>query len=124
MIALNPNLDAPHNNLSSVFFSLQRFPEAEESARYALELNPQRNASRYDLGLALAAQQHYTLEKAVEALREASIEIPQARLALALVLSRRGLADQAAAELREYLKAPDPAKKQAVQEWLSELVRR
>jgi tetratricopeptide (TPR) repeat protein len=120
-IAINPNLDTPHNNLSSVFFSLQRFPEAEQAARYALELNPQRTASRYDLGLAVAAQQHYTLE-AVDALRQSSIEIPQARLVLALVLSRRGSADEAAAELREYLKAPDPAKKQAVQDWLSELV--
>ena len=119
-IAINPSLDTPHNNLSSVFFSLQRFPEAEQAARYALELNPLRNASHYDLGLAVAAQQHYTLE-AVEALREASIEIPQARLALALVLSRRGSVDQAAAELREYLKAPDPAKRQAVQDWLTEL---
>ena len=120
VIAINPNLDTPYNNLSLVFLSLERFPEAERAARYALALNPQRNASRYDLGQALAAQQHYTLE-AVEALRQASKEIPQARLALALVLSRRGLVDQAAAELREYLKAPDPAKKQAVQDWLTEL---
>jgi tetratricopeptide (TPR) repeat protein len=121
VIANNPNFDAPYNNLSSVFFSLRRFPEAEQAARYALELNPQRNALRYELGRALAAQQHYTPE-AVEALRQASIEIPEARLALALVLSRRGSVDQAAAELREYLRAPEPAKKQAVQEWLSELV--
>jgi len=121
VIAINPNLDTPYNNLSSVFFSLQRFPEAEQAARYALELNPQRSALRYDLGVALAAQQHYTPE-AVEALRQASIEIPQARLVLALVLSRRGSVDQAVAELREYLKAPDPAKKQAVQDWLSDLV--
>jgi tetratricopeptide (TPR) repeat protein len=120
VIAINASLDAPYNNLSSVLFSLQRFPEAEQAARHALEFNPRRNASRYDLGLALPAQQCYTPET-VDALSQASIEIPQARLALALVLSRRGSIDQAAGQLREYLKAPDPAKSQAVQDWLTEL---
>jgi Tfp pilus assembly protein PilF len=119
-IAINPNVDVPYNNLSSALFSLGRYSEGEEAARQALRLNPLRNTTRYNLGRALAAQEHYTLE-AAEALRLASKEIPQARLMLALVLSKRGTFDQAAAELREYLKAPDPALRQAVQEWLTEL---
>jgi tetratricopeptide (TPR) repeat protein len=120
VIAINPNVDVPYNNLSSTLFSLGRYSEGEEAARHALQLNPLGNTTNYNLGMALAAQKHYTLE-AVEVLGLASKAIPQARLTLALVLSHRGSFDQAADELREYLKTPDPALRQAVQEWLTEL---
>lgn len=122
-IAINPNVDVPYSNLSNALFSLGRYSESEEAARHGIELNPQRNTLLYNLGRSLAAQRHYTAE-AEEALRQASKEIPGARLTLALVLSGRGSADQAASELREYLKAPDPALKAAVQDWLSELEQR
>jgi tetratricopeptide (TPR) repeat protein len=120
VIAINPNVDVPYNNLSSTLFSLGRYSESEEAARHALQLNPLGNTTNYNLGRALAAQKHYTLE-AVEVLGLASKAIPQARLTLALVLSHRGSFDQAADELRDYLKTPDPALRQAVQEWLTEL---
>ena len=121
VIAINPNVDVPYNNLSFALFSLGRYSEGEEAARHALQLNPLGNKANYNLGRALAAQKHYTLE-AVEVLGLASKVNPQARLALALVLCHRGSFDQAADELREYLKTPDPALRQAVQEWLTELV--
>ena len=120
VIAINPNVDVPYNNLSSALFSLGRYSESEEAARRALQLNPLRSTINYNLGRTLAAQKHYTLE-AVEVLALASKEIPQARLTRALVLCHRDSFDQAAEELREYLKAPDPELRQAVQEWLTEL---
>ena len=60
VIALNPN-STHHITISVQSFSRSNaFPKLRKSARYALELNPQRNASRYDLGLALAAQYNTT----------------------------------------------------------------
>lgn len=120
VIAINPNVDVPYNNLSFALFSLGRYSEGEEVARHALQLNPLGNTANYNLGRALAAQKQYSVE-AVEVLGLASKTIPQARLTLALVLCHRGSFDQAADELRKYLKTPDPALRPTVQEWLTEL---
>jgi tetratricopeptide (TPR) repeat protein len=121
-IAINPNYQEPYANLSLALFLLQRLPEAEQAARHALDLNPQANGALYNLGRILVAENENTLE-AVEALRQASAVYPDARLPLALALSKRGSIEQAAAELREYLKSPDPAKRHNIELWLALLTR-
>jgi hypothetical protein len=50
--------------------------------------------------------------EAVQILRQAIPEFPEARLPLAVVLIRQGAVDQAAAELQAYLKTLDSPKKQ------------
>jgi thioredoxin-like negative regulator of GroEL len=119
-IELAPKLQEPYHNLGMALMLLRRFPEAEVAVRHALDIAPQRLSARYTLGRILAMEGSTTPE-AVEMLSQVATERPEARLPLAQVLLNRGAVDQAAAELRTYLKDPDPAKKQLVECWLAQI---
>jgi Flp pilus assembly protein TadD len=119
-IDLDSNLAEPYHNLALALFLLRRFPEAENAARHGLDLDPKRSSVRYILGRILAAEGNRNSE-AAEILRNATAEYPEARLPLAQVLLEQGAVDDAAAELRAYLKGPDPAKKQLVACWLAQM---
>jgi tetratricopeptide (TPR) repeat protein len=120
-IALDAVAAQPYNNLSLTLFFLKRYPEAEIAARQALHLDPTLASARATLGRALIAQNQNT-DEAVDLLRQASTELPDARLPLAQVLIRRCFLDEAATELRAYLQNPDPATKQTAEQWLAEAV--
>jgi tetratricopeptide (TPR) repeat protein len=119
-IDLDPRVMQPFNNLSVALFLLQRYPEAEAAARRALDLDPRNSTSRYMLGAVLATEKRDPLE-AMEMLRQTEREFPDARLLLAQILLGRGAANEAANELREYLKMPDAEKKQRVECWLARI---
>jgi thioredoxin-like negative regulator of GroEL len=85
-------------------------------------LAPERSNARYMLGRILVMENSHPAE-AIELLRQATPEFPEARLPLALVLIRQGALDQAAAELRGYLKEPDVEKKQLGECWLARVTR-
>jgi Flp pilus assembly protein TadD len=121
-IDLDSNLEEPYHNIGMAFFLLHRFPEAEAATRRALDLAPERRNARYMLGRILAMENSHPAE-AIELLRKAIPEFPEARLPLAAVLIRQGALDQAAAELRTYLQAPDAANKQVVECWLAKVTR-
>ena len=120
-IALDAAAAQPHNNLSLTLFLLERYPEAEIAARQALRLDPTLASARATLGRILIAQNQNTAE-AVDLLRQASTELPDARLPLAQVLIRRCSLDEAATELRVYLQNPDPAAKQTAEHWLAQAI--
>lgn len=112
-ITIDSNSVKPHQNLSVALSLLRRYPDAEAEARRALQLDPNSAHIKYLLGRILAAQEQNTSE-AVELLRQSASAIPNARMLLAQVLVNRGATHEAAAELREYLKSPNPQyKKQA-----------
>jgi Flp pilus assembly protein TadD len=121
-IELNTKMEEPYRNLGLGLFLLRRYPEAELAARQAVQLNPQRTAARYTLGRILAAEGSYSAE-AEQLLRQSVADFPDARLALTQVLLNRGAFDQAATELRIYLKSPgsNPAAMQSVQWWLNRI---
>lgn len=119
-IDLDSNLAAPYNNLGLALFLLRRYPQAESAVRHGLDLDPQRGSARFTLGRILAAEGSSASE-AAEILRNAIAEYPEARLPLAEVLLEQHAVDEAAAELRTYLKDPDPAKKQLVECWLGQI---
>ena len=121
-IELAPNLEEPYHNLGLALLLLRRFPEAEVAVRHALDISPQRSSARYTLGRILAMEGSNTPE-AVDLLSQAATELPEARLPLAQVLLNQGAVDQAIAQLRAYLKDPDPQKKQVVECWLAQLVK-
>jgi tetratricopeptide (TPR) repeat protein len=121
-IDLDSNLEEPYHNIGLAFFVLHRFPEAEAATRRALDLAPERSNARYMLGRILAMENSHPAE-AIELLRQATPEFPEARLPLAAVLIRQGALDQAAAELRGYLNEPDPEKKQLAECWLARVTR-
>jgi Tfp pilus assembly protein PilF len=108
------------HNLSATLFLMKRYPEAESTARAALQIDPVRPTTRYVLGCALVAEEHLTSETE-ELLRQSSTLIPNARLVLARVLLKRGAMDEAGAELQAYLETPNAPGKDEVQKWLEQL---
>jgi tetratricopeptide (TPR) repeat protein len=121
-IDLNTRMQEPYRNLGLALFLLRRYPEAELAARQAMQLDPRRGHARYTLGRILACEGSASAE-AEQLLRDSLAEFPEARLPLAQVLLNKGAAELAATELRLYLKSSktDQAKRQAVQQWLSQI---
>ncbi len=119
-VALDPESTKGYLNLSLALMARRRYPEAETAARRAVQLDPHSVKARYALGQILASQEKNTPE-ALEHLRQAVPQYPKARLMLARVLVRQGAIDEAAAELREYLKSGNPDKRQEVEYWLAQL---
>jgi len=119
-IEIDPRVMQPVSNLSVALFLLQRYPEAETAARHALALDPLNPTARYMLGTILAAEKRNPVET-VNLLSQTRSQFADSRLVLAMVLTRLGNLEEAKNELREYLKTPDPAKKQNVERWLERL---
>jgi Flp pilus assembly protein TadD len=121
-IDLDPKLQEAHRNLGLGLFLLRRYPEAEIAARQAVQLDPQRGPARYTLGRILAAEGIGSAE-AEQLLRQSVSEFVDARLPLAQVLLNRGDTEQAANELRTYMKSPgaNQAKMPIVEYWLSRI---
>ena len=72
------------------------------------------------LGLALDAQGKGRGE-AIESLRRASSQFPNARLAAARILCREGAAAGAISELEAYLRTPDVPERRLAEDWLARL---
>jgi tetratricopeptide (TPR) repeat protein len=121
-IDLDSKLQESYRNLGLALFLLRRYPEAEIAARQALQLGPQRGPARYTLGRILAAEGSGSAE-AEELLRQSVAENVDARLPLAQVLLNRGATEQAASELRAYMRSPsaNQARMAVVQYWLSKI---
>lgn len=121
-VELDPNSQKGYLNLSLALSALKRYGEAEAAARRAVELDPNSIPAHYALGRALAGEKQDTPE-ALENLRMATGQFPNARLFVAWVLARQGALDEAASELREYLKSPGAERRQFAEEWLARLSR-
>jgi tetratricopeptide (TPR) repeat protein len=121
-LELDQNFQPAAVNLGLACIALQRFADAEKYARKAISLDATSNRARFVLGIALAAQNREPGE-ALENLKAAARELPEARLALAQFLSDHGQKAQAAGELRKYLdsSAPDPQERPKLEAWLSQL---
>jgi len=119
-IDIDPRVLPPVSNLSVALFLLGRYPQAEAAARRALELDSSNKTARYMLGAILATEGRNPME-AANLLRQTRSDFSDARLLLAKIWSSAGNLEEAKTELREYLKSPDPAKKQNVERWLARL---
>jgi tetratricopeptide (TPR) repeat protein len=117
--AIDAKLEAPFRNKGLSLFQLKRYPEAEAAARQALGLDPQRKATWYLLGSAMAAGGSRS-EEAERLLRQSMGEYPEARLALAQVFLNRCANLDAAGELRTYLASGDvePDRRRSLEMWL------
>lgn len=118
--SLNPRYIEPANNRGVVLLVMNRLPEAESAARHTLDLDSQHQPTRYLLGRILAAENQTTPET-LELLRQSRANFPAARLTLAEVLMKLGQSDEAANELRGYLRDPNATEKDTVARALSML---
>ena len=111
--ALDSRLIAPRTSLSGALFILGRYPEAEQAARDAHDLDPTNPSARYLLGRILAVEGHDTPE-VLEMLRASRARFPAAHLVLASLLLKQKATGDAVSELCEYLRRPDAPEKDKV----------
>jgi tetratricopeptide (TPR) repeat protein len=111
--ALDSHLIAPRISLSGTLFILGRYPEAEQAARDAHDLDPTNPSARYLLSRILAVEGHDTPD-VLEMLRASRARFPAARLVLASLLLKQKATEEAISELREYLAQPDASEKEKV----------
>ncbi len=116
-IELEPRAPRGHLNASFTLLALGRAHDAETAARNALETDRTNRRAHLLLGWSLAAEYRYTAE-ALESLRRASNEFPEAHLAAADVLVHRGSLDRARAEIEAYLISGSTEQKQVAEAWL------
>jgi tetratricopeptide (TPR) repeat protein len=102
--ALDPLAHASHQSLAFSYLGLRRYPEAEASARRALELAPQNGQTARTLGFALLLQGR--LEEAREAFHRASSFLYQ-RMGDVMIDHTLGRSEASQRLLGELLASPD-----------------
>jgi Tfp pilus assembly protein PilF len=121
-LALDDTSAPANTNLGLACYVVKRCPEAEQYARRSVKLDSTSNKARYVLGLVLYAEGRDDAG-AFENLKAAAREFPKARLPLAELLEQQGRREQAAGEVRAYLKSPKVADRTALEGWLARLER-
>jgi tetratricopeptide (TPR) repeat protein len=115
--ALQPSLSAAHLNASYAALALGHPRAAEAAALRALKIAPGNHRAHLLLGWSLVAQFRYSIA-ALESLRIAEREFPEARLAAADVLVHQGSLDDAREEVKAYLATENPEHKPLAEAWL------
>ncbi|MCS7025649.1 MAG: tetratricopeptide repeat protein [Bryobacteraceae bacterium] len=85
------------------YYRQGHFEAAESASRKAIELQRLNRTARYLLGLSLTAQGKFT-EEALENLRQASADHPDAHLEISRIYLETGRLAEAMTELEKYLK--------------------
>lgn len=116
-IALQPTLTSALVNASFASLSRGNPQDAERFARSALDLRRLDHRAHLLLCWSLVAQHIYT-RAALESLRIAEREFPEARLAAADVLMHQGSLDEARAEVELYLAGETLEHKSLAETWL------
>jgi tetratricopeptide (TPR) repeat protein len=119
-VALEPNYRIAVDNIVVAMCMQHKYTEAEPAARWALQIQPEASSSKYLLGSVLIEEGKIT-DEANRLLQSVKVEYPRARLFLAKALALRGNDQQAAEELREYLKSPQAADNGVAEEWLGRI---
>jgi tetratricopeptide (TPR) repeat protein len=122
-VALQPRLTVALVNASFAALALGRYQDAEPFARSALDTNRSHRHAHLLLGWSLVAQHEYSGE-ALESLRIAEREFPEAHLAAADVLVHQGSLDAARAQVEAYLASGSTEHKSLAETWLQFLTLR
>lgn len=102
-VEIDPACFRAHLNLSILLHAQRRYAESERVARKAIELQRMDVRARYMLGVSLAAQ-HKLVDEALENLRTAAAEFPDAHLEISRLLIEKGDFDNAVQALRMFAK--------------------
>lgn len=116
-VTLQPGLAIAHVNASFAALTLGRPRDAESSARRAIEISSKNHRAHLLVGWSLAAQHRYSND-ALESLRIAEREFPEAHLAAADVLLHQGSLAAAREEVEKYLTTENPEHKPLAEAWL------
>ena len=111
--ALDARMVKPWVSLAAVYLLEGQYPEGENAARRALEIDPANSNARYFLGRTLAVQGR-DLSDAIELLEKTKEQYPAARLVLANIYLKQGQTDEAVGELRGYVADPNAPQKEKV----------
>ena len=122
-VELDPDSSKGQLNLSLAWIALRRYPEAEAAARRAVQLEPGSPPAQFTLGQSLIHQDK-RLPEALEHLRRAAADFPDARLLIARLLVLQGAIPEATTELRAYLPVAPPQKREFAESWLRRLTPR
>jgi tetratricopeptide (TPR) repeat protein len=124
-VDLVPDYPEALSNLSITLCRLKHYPEAADAARRALKLNSSLLKIRYILGLSLTMEEGGDKTEALENVRLAAAEIPQARLLAGKILEDKGQREEAAKQVDAYLQsaAADSPDRKSIEDWLAELQR-
>jgi Tfp pilus assembly protein PilF len=114
--------DAPfvHTNMAIALMALGNMARSEEAARTALSIDSRDKKARYLLGLSLVAQREFTAET-VFLLRQVQDDFPNAKLALAETLARRGKVEQAKSVLKDHIQSASSDTRPKAEEMLGSL---
>jgi tetratricopeptide (TPR) repeat protein len=113
-----PDRAEGHYGVSVALYLLHRYPQAEASARRAMQLDPDPVEYRYMVGNAMIAQGRCSSETK-ELLRQSEAKFPNASLVLAQILLNEGKIDDVVAKLQVYLRSPDTANKANAECWVA-----
>lgn len=115
---LQPGWGTAHVNSSYAALALGRAREAESAAQRAIEIARNNHRAHLLLGWSLVAQYRYS-NVALESLRIAEREFPEAHLAIADVLMHQGSLTAAREEVEKYLATEkNPEHKPLAEAWL------
>jgi len=110
---LDAHMAQPWVSLAALHFLQKEYPEGEEAARRALDIDPLHSEARYFLGRILAVEGH-DLPEAIAMLEKSRDDYPAARLALANLYLKREAVNDALVELRGYLSQANAPEKEKV----------
>jgi Tfp pilus assembly protein PilF len=116
---LDPAAAPAFSNLGVALLWLGKLEEAEKAARRAVETDGASRKYRWVLGLILAHERNDT--EALENLKAAREDYPEARLTIAAILLRQGERARAAAELRAYLQRNAARLRPQAEAWLARI---
>jgi tetratricopeptide (TPR) repeat protein len=122
-VDLVPDYAEALSNLSIALCRLKQYPESADMARRALRLNSSLLKMRYILGLSLTMEEGGDKTEALENIRLAAVEIPEARLLAGKILEENGEREEAAQQVDAYLRsaAADRPDRKSIEDWLAEL---
>lgn len=114
---LDPRSAAAHANLGFALYALERHQDAEEAAREALEIESESPPAHLLLASVLSAK-GATSAEALHSCRRAAERFPRAHLLAARLLASRGARQDAAAEVRRYLRFTCRQHRRTAEVWL------